>query len=184
MDLLLVRHGEPDYSDVDQRGYAGHGRDLAKLTEKGVQQAEQAAGDKRLPGADLILSSPYTRALQTASVISRVTGIPLTVETDLHEWMPDLTFTYTGPEEIPAILKEMERYEGEWCSECKYHWESLSKVGERAFLAVKKHMHCKKIIVVSHETVIQRFIERKSVASGSVIQMDFQQESRWLGFYR
>ena len=115
MDLLLVRHGEPDYSDVDKRGYAGHGRDLAKLTEKGVQQAEQAAGDKRLPGADLILSSPYTRALQTASVISRVTGIPLTVETDLHEWMPDLTFTYTGPEEIPAILKEMERYEGEWC---------------------------------------------------------------------
>ena len=60
MDLLLVRHGEPDYSDVDKRGYAGHGRDLAKLTEKGVQQAEQAAGDKRLPGADLILSSPYT----------------------------------------------------------------------------------------------------------------------------
>lgn len=128
--------------------------------------------------------SPQARALQTASVISRVTGIPLTVETDLHEWMPDLTFTYTGPEEIPAILKEMERYEGEWCSECKYHWESLSKVGERAFLAVKKYMHCKKIIVVSHETVIQRFIERKSVASGSVIQMDFQQESRWLGFYR
>ena len=39
MDLLLVRHGEPDYSDVDKRGYAGHGRDLAKLTEKGVQQA-------------------------------------------------------------------------------------------------------------------------------------------------
>ena len=23
MDLLLVRHGEPDYSDVDKRGYAG-----------------------------------------------------------------------------------------------------------------------------------------------------------------
>ena len=36
MDLLLVRHGEPDYSDIDERGYIGHGRDLAKLTEKGV----------------------------------------------------------------------------------------------------------------------------------------------------
>ena len=70
MDLLLVRHGEPDYSDVDKRGYAGHGRDLAKLTEKGVQQAEQAAGDKRLPGADLILSPLY----QSAS--NRVCHIP------------------------------------------------------------------------------------------------------------
>ena len=32
MDLLLVRHGEPDYSDVDKRGYAGHGRDPVSYT--------------------------------------------------------------------------------------------------------------------------------------------------------
>lgn len=134
MDLLLVRHGEPDYSDIDERGYIGHGRDLAKLTEKGVRQAERAAEDTRLQGAELILSSPYTRALQTASIISRITQIPLTVETDLHEWMPDLSFMYEGPEEIPAVLREMEMYRGEWCRECRYRWESLSKVGERAFL--------------------------------------------------
>lgn len=184
MDLLLVRHGEPDYSDIDERGYIGHGRDLAKLTEKGVRQAERAAEDARLQGAELILSSPYTRAIQTASIISRITQIPLTVETDLHEWMPDLSFMYEGPEEIPAVLREMEMYRGEWCRECRYRWESLSKVGERAFFAVKKYLHCKKIILVAHETVIQRFVKMESVPCGSVTEMDFSQESRWFGYYQ
>ena len=77
MDLLLVRHGEPDYSDVDKRGYAGHGRDLAKLTEKGVQQAEQAAVDFTLGNTDstheltiaqqkAYLSLQYTVAIKNA----------------------------------------------------------------------------------------------------------------------
>ena len=183
MDILLVRHGEPDYSDIDEMGYIGHGRDLAKLTDRGVREAERAAGDMRLGDADLILSSPYTRALQTASIISRITQIPLTVETGLHEWMPDLTFTYAGPEDIAAILKEMEEYRGEWSAQCRFHWESLSKVGERAFLAVKKYLHCRKIIVVAHETVIQRFVKRASVPCGSVTEMDFQENSRWFGYY-
>ena len=29
MHLVLVRHGEPDYSFVTERGFIGHGRDLA-----------------------------------------------------------------------------------------------------------------------------------------------------------
>lgn len=40
------------------------------------------------------VSSPYTRALQTAAIISQKTNIDITVEMDLHEWMPDLTFQY------------------------------------------------------------------------------------------
>ena len=46
MDLLLVRHGEPDYSDVDKRGYAGHGRDLAKLTERECSRQNRRLGTK------------------------------------------------------------------------------------------------------------------------------------------
>lgn len=36
--IFLVRHGEPDYSFCDERGYIGHGRDLAPLSENGIQQ--------------------------------------------------------------------------------------------------------------------------------------------------
>lgn len=34
--LVLMRHGEPDYSGVTARGYIGHGQDLAPLTAAGI----------------------------------------------------------------------------------------------------------------------------------------------------
>lgn len=40
MKLILIRHGEPDYSLVTERGFKGHGRDLASLTPEGIEQAK------------------------------------------------------------------------------------------------------------------------------------------------
>ena len=60
--FYLIRHAQPDYEPCSTRGYMGQGRDLAPLTEKGVQQAEAAAHDARLKDIKLIVSSPYTRA--------------------------------------------------------------------------------------------------------------------------
>ena len=79
MKLILVRHGEPTYEQVGKRGYIGQGRDLAILTEKGIRQAEEAAKDPRLIGAELIVSSPYTRALHTAAIISKNTNLDIKV---------------------------------------------------------------------------------------------------------
>ena len=95
--FYLVRHGQPDYSGLQERGLFGFGRDFAPLSPLGVQQAEKAAQDARLQQAELIVSSPYTRALQTAQIISLRTGIPVTVELDLHEWVPDWTNRYRTP---------------------------------------------------------------------------------------
>ncbi|MDF2871071.1 MAG: putative proteinB [Anaerocolumna sp.] len=61
--FYLIRHGHTDYTPCDERGYKGHGRDLASLSERGVQEAESTARDLRLLKAEIIISSPYTRAL-------------------------------------------------------------------------------------------------------------------------
>ena len=87
--FYLVRHGEPDYDTVREAGFRGFGVDFAPLTERGVAQAENAAQDPRLKTARLIVSSPYPRALQTAQIISRATGLKVAVELDLREWIPD-----------------------------------------------------------------------------------------------
>lgn len=91
----LIRHGEADYSELMEHHFFGFGRDLAPLSEKGIIQAEETAKDERLKTAELIISSPYTRALQTAQIISRNTGIEVKVELDLHEWIPDKSNQYT-----------------------------------------------------------------------------------------
>ena len=75
MEIVFIRHGEPDKTEVDKRGFIGQGRDLAPLTELGVEQAEKVSSDPLLKGAQVIVSSPYTRALQTAAIISKNNAI-------------------------------------------------------------------------------------------------------------
>ena len=36
MKIIFVRHGEPDYSELEERSYTGFGIDLAPLSEKGT----------------------------------------------------------------------------------------------------------------------------------------------------
>jgi broad specificity phosphatase PhoE len=64
----------------------GHGRDLVPLTDNGIAQAKAAARDPRIGRSEIILSSPYTRALHTAAIVSMELGIDIKVEHDLREW--------------------------------------------------------------------------------------------------
>jgi broad specificity phosphatase PhoE len=150
--IILVRHGEPRYDEVLERHYFGMGFDLGKLTDRGVMQAEARAKDPILKGATLILSSPYTRALQTAAIISRLTQIPLAVENDLHEWMPDTAFKFDFD-----MIKSYEEYmnaKGVRSSEHLYRWESYQDLSKRVYEAIKKYKHHEKIIVVCHGIVM------------------------------
>ncbi len=99
MKIIFIRHGEPDKTEVDKRGFIGQGRDMAHLTELGVKQAEMVSLNPLLKGGQVIVSSPYTRALQTAAIISKNTGLDIKVEVDIHEFIPDKTFQLKGEEE-------------------------------------------------------------------------------------
>ena len=39
MKIIFVRHGKPDYRELEKRSYTGFGVDLAPLSDKGRQQA-------------------------------------------------------------------------------------------------------------------------------------------------
>lgn len=152
MELIVIRHGEPRYDEVISRGYKGMGYELGKLTEKGKAQAEAVSLDDRLKGASLILSSPYTRALETAAIISKNTGIPIEVENDLHEWMPDLTFTFDYDGEL--AYQHYIKHKGIRDSDIPYRWETYSMVQKRVKNAILKHQHHEKIVVVCHGIVM------------------------------
>ena len=92
--FYLVRHGKTDYSEKNTEIYQGYGVNLAPLSAKGIKDAERAADFLKKQKIDLILSSPYTGALQTAAIISRKTRADIVVETDLHEWVADINYKY------------------------------------------------------------------------------------------
>ena len=104
--FYLIRHGQPDYEAVNKLGFYGFWRSFAPLSECGLKQAEETAKDIRLLDADLIICSPYTRALQTAAIISREIDKEIVVEPELHEWVVDKTNSITSSEEVAMLGKE------------------------------------------------------------------------------
>ena len=68
MKIIFVRHGEPDYRELEERSYTGFGMDLAPLSKKGRQQAQKLCQNSLLQSADLLVTSAVTRALETALV--------------------------------------------------------------------------------------------------------------------
>lgn len=152
MKVILIRHGEPRYDEVEKRGYPFQGYDLGKLTNLGVTQAKKVSKDKRLKGATLIISSPYTRALQTAAIISKNTQIDLTVENDLHEWLPSVDFKdhYTQ-----KAFSEYMEHQGKDITNKVSNWETVTALRTRvlnSLLPYKKDHD--KVIVVCHGMVI------------------------------
>ncbi len=107
---------------------------------------------QNLKDADIIISSPYTRALQTAAIISRETGIKLVVENDLHEWMPDTKFIYDY--EVSGAFQEYFEAEGKRNVSHKYRWESYEDLKKRVQLTLLKYKNYKKVIVVCHGIVM------------------------------
>lgn len=152
MQVILVRHGEPRYDEVEARGYTGLGGDYGRLTKRGEEQALARASDPRFQGATLIISSPYTRALQTAATISRITNIPLTVEHDLHEWINDTKYIFDYP--IHQSWLEYKKNRGFQTGDAKYRYETYEHLKKRVLNAIKLHQDHQKVIVVCHGVVI------------------------------
>lgn len=80
--LLLIRHAESE----GNRDQVFTATPLVPLTARGHEQARAAAQwllDRHVPAH--VVSSPYTRARQTAAIIAEILGVPVVVEEDLRE---------------------------------------------------------------------------------------------------
>lgn len=153
--VILIRHGQPTYKDVEKRGFTGLAMDFGQLTQLGISQAKLVATDARLQGAELILSSPFTRALQTAAFIAQKVSADIVVETDLHEWIPDLEQKITTRQEVVDLYDEYVRHGGEYPQGEKRRYETDSMIRERVLKVLDRYRMYSKIIVVCHMLVIQ-----------------------------
>jgi probable phosphoglycerate mutase len=148
-----------------ERRFAGRGD--VPLTSVGVQQAAAAAS--RLAergGIDLVLTSPLSRASQTARVVADATGAPLAVDEDLAE-------TDFGAWEGLSFAEVMAR----WPEEIKA-WQAEADApppGGESFAAVAMRVNCaldrllteyqrQTIVVVSHVTPIKTLVCRALLA--------------------
>ena len=171
--FYLVRHGEADYSEMMEKGFFGFGRDFAPLSRTGVEQVEKTAKDERLKSAQIIVSSPYTRALQTAAIISKETGLKICVEIDLHEWVPDKTNQYTTSEEAFALAKEFYENNGVYPEGQQLRWETLEEIRKRMQGVVEKYSGYEKVIFVGHGMAFRALNGIEQMQPAEIIEWEY-----------
>lgn len=172
--FYLVRHGEAVYDYMLESGFWGFGRDFAPLSPKGKQQAEMAARDIRLKSAEIIVSSPYTRALQTAQIISKETGIDVEVDIDLHEWIPDRDNLYTTSEESFALAHEFTKWKGEYPPGSRFRWETLTSMRQRMRRVADRYSDFNRVIFIGHGMVFRCLTYIEEMRPGEIIECVYQ----------
>lgn len=153
--FYFLRHGESDDINRNKKIYQGFGVNLLPLSKAGVEQIKAACKDKRLQRADIILSSPYTRAVQTAAILSKELGADIVIETDLHEWLANKNFIYEDEKTAFAYHKAYYENNGKY-PDCKDEpWETAEMIKNRVLKVLKKYSHYKKVIVAAHGMMIE-----------------------------
>jgi broad specificity phosphatase PhoE len=155
MSVILLRHGETAWDLVNAHGWPGAANDLAPLTPTGVRQAGVVAEALSGQPVDLVLTSPMTRAMQTASIVGARLGVPLQVELDLREWCPDQTYRWTTSAEVFSAYDDLLAHDGLRPERHRLRWESLSEVRARARAVLEPYAEASPLVVaVCHEVVI------------------------------
>ena len=72
--MLLIRHGQSEFNAAFNKTRVDPGIEDPKLTDEGKRQAEAAGRALRESRLRRLISSPYTRALETAHILADVLG--------------------------------------------------------------------------------------------------------------
>lgn len=156
--FYLIRHGETNWSINEKYLLKGEDRDLPPLTSTGIQQVKDLSNDVRLKKAELILSSPYTRALQTAAILSKNLNLDISVELKLREWQPDLNLEISNLTQLQNAIDDYVKENGIYPPGITKTWEAKSALKERAEKVLKKYSDYGCVIVVTHEQVIKSWV--------------------------
>ena len=142
---------------------------LGPLTPHGQVQAEQAADRLARQHPTLVLSSPMTRALQTAAIVASRLDLPLGVELDLREWLPDETYQWTSGEEVATAYTDMLHRGGTRDSRGAARWEPLDQVRDRALAVLHRHVNPgATVVAVCHEVLIHAITGHPRTGHGDI----------------
>ena len=170
MKIIFVRHGEPDYHELEERSYTGFGMDLAPLSKEGRQHAQELCQNPLLQSADLLVTSAVTRALETASYVTGATGLPLRVEPLLHEWQ----VYETGIESFERARCLFLENKGELLPNAPIQYETAAEMKSRFLESMAKYRDYQTVIVVTHNMLIRQFVPNEKIDFCQVIECEIE----------
>jgi len=176
MKIIFVRHSEPDYSMLDTAvnpsAYAGFGRDLAPLTERGRQLAQDMAENPIFTPAQVVISSSVTRALETATYIANRQNKPLLVEPFFHEWRPDLDGLNYRLETLMQSHQLFLENKGALPEKSPIRYETAEQMRERFLSALEKYRDYDTVVIVCHGMLMRQFVPQETIDYCEIIEYE------------
>ena len=170
MKIIFIRHGEPDYRELEERSYTGFGIDLAPLSEKGRKQAKELDKNLLLHSAEIIISSAVTRALETASYVACATGLPLRVEPLLHEWQ----VYESGIDRFEEARRLFLENNGELLPNSPVQYETAVDMKTRFLECMAKYREHQTVVVVAHRMLMSQFVPDEKIDFCQVIECEIE----------
>lgn len=170
--FYLIRHGEVDYNRNDTMIFKGMGRNFSPLTYKGTQQISHISADIRLSSCKIIISSPYTRAIQSASILSRKLQLDLIVEPTLFEWVENKKFS-SEVIDSDLALNEYNKYNGVYPKNELKDWEDNELLSNRILEVMERYLQYDKVIIVCHGILIHSLFPDKWLKHSEIIEYEY-----------
>lgn len=171
--MILIRHGQSEFNVVYGKTRIDPGIRDPKLTDLGRRQARAAAEAIRDQEIRKIVTSPYTRALETGTIIAEVLGLDVSVDPHIGE-RAAFTCDIGTPRSVlqqdwPQL--EFDHIEERWWPAMEESEDALDARGQ----AFRNRMHdsgdWRGIVVISHWGFIRTLTGHK-VGNCTVLRFD------------
>jgi broad specificity phosphatase PhoE len=170
--FLLMRHAQPDFSGLERLNAAGWPVDIAPLASSGEQQVAERLSQILEFGPEVVIASPVTRALHTAALLLAELHIPLKVEFDLYDWLPDLRLQRLTVDELRRRQSEFNSLKGEWPAGETRLWETASSMQHRVLAVLRKYCGYSRVLAVFHQEPIQVLTGASEVGLSALVRLE------------
>jgi broad specificity phosphatase PhoE len=104
------------------------------------------------------------------------------VELDLHEWLPDLTYSYFSDDDVIQAGKLLTSNKGICPADSFIKYEELSSVFTRTNKCLQKYLKYRKIAVVAHGIVIRQFAYANVIPFCGIFEIEYDENFQWSGW--
>ena len=153
--IYLVRHGETPLTPF--RKFSGDGPLNPALTAKGLMEADLVAQEIAKIQPDALITSPLQRTRQTAEIISKATGLPVSVDAIWTE----CSFGVWDGMSIDEVREAFQEEYAHWLASTSYappegeSYESAMARALQGLLGLVDEYPGKKVCVVTHNGIIK-----------------------------